>query len=404
MQFQQVTSTNSHSLGADPNFVAIPGADGILGYSNATNDGRDDDFHVKSLYDSFHSGSFAPVATASGTGAPALLSGTWITDAVQSPAIDSGNPSDAFVNEPAPNGNAINIGAYGNTEHASKSPAAYLIVRGPDGGETWVKGQQGFIRWSVNDLNAPGVTYSIDLMQQGNPTPVFNIAPAAPGTGFYAWTIPNSIVAATDYLVRVTRNDASGLVDSSNAVFAIAEPTSVFYVNDGVVEAGDWTTAVGNDSNDGLTPVTPKATIQGVLAAYDLNLGNRIRIDAGNYTLATNIVIGAQDSGVILEGFHDIAFPTRKTVINRNSISNRAIELQDADDVRIEYLEITGAGTGVYASATSDSDRLAIANSRFIANTIGVQLEATNDQATIGSSFFDGGATYARGIISVQAD
>ena len=36
-------------------------------------------------------------------------------------AVDAGNPSDDYSNEPSPNGNIINIGAYGNTPYASKS-------------------------------------------------------------------------------------------------------------------------------------------------------------------------------------------------------------------------------------------------------------------------------------------
>ena len=38
-----------------------------------------------------------------------------------SPAIDAGNPSDDYSNEPSPNGNIINMGIYGNTIYASKS-------------------------------------------------------------------------------------------------------------------------------------------------------------------------------------------------------------------------------------------------------------------------------------------
>jgi len=38
---------------------------------------------------------------------------------VGSPAVDAGNPSHAYTNEPAPNGSRINIGAYGNTTEAT---------------------------------------------------------------------------------------------------------------------------------------------------------------------------------------------------------------------------------------------------------------------------------------------
>ena len=48
--------------------------------------------------------------------------GAWVTDAVTSPAIDKADPAAAFTNEPAPNGGRANLGAYGRTGEASKSP------------------------------------------------------------------------------------------------------------------------------------------------------------------------------------------------------------------------------------------------------------------------------------------
>jgi beta propeller repeat protein/parallel beta-helix repeat protein len=47
---------------------------------------------------------------------------TWITDDVTSPCIDAGDPAGAIGMEPEPNGGIINMGAYGGTAQASKSP------------------------------------------------------------------------------------------------------------------------------------------------------------------------------------------------------------------------------------------------------------------------------------------
>ncbi|WP_370574720.1 right-handed parallel beta-helix repeat-containing protein [Methanomethylovorans sp.] len=47
----------------------------------------------------------------------------WVTDSVTSPLIDSGYLHSNFSLEPKPNGNRINIGRYGNTDEASKSPS-----------------------------------------------------------------------------------------------------------------------------------------------------------------------------------------------------------------------------------------------------------------------------------------
>ena len=45
----------------------------------------------------------------------------WVFDDVSSTCIDGGSPFSEIGDEPAPNGNRINIGAYGGTEEASKS-------------------------------------------------------------------------------------------------------------------------------------------------------------------------------------------------------------------------------------------------------------------------------------------
>jgi len=49
------------------------------------------------------------------------VSETWRIDNVTSPCIDAGNPDDPIVDEPSPNGNIVNMGAYGGTVEASKS-------------------------------------------------------------------------------------------------------------------------------------------------------------------------------------------------------------------------------------------------------------------------------------------
>ena len=53
---------------------------------------------------------------------PGLNVGGWTIDLVTSPCIDAGDPNDDYSNEPDPNGGRINMGAFGNTDQAAKSP------------------------------------------------------------------------------------------------------------------------------------------------------------------------------------------------------------------------------------------------------------------------------------------
>jgi len=95
------------NIDADPCFV-LPGYWDVNG---TPGDQRDDfwvngDYHLKSQ-----------------AGRWDANSESWIKDYVSSPCIDAGNPGCPLGDEPAPNGNRKNMGAYGGTAEASKSPA-----------------------------------------------------------------------------------------------------------------------------------------------------------------------------------------------------------------------------------------------------------------------------------------
>ncbi|HEV3341825.1 MAG TPA: right-handed parallel beta-helix repeat-containing protein, partial [Pirellulales bacterium] len=247
--WQGATITDLDSLSHDPLFVNPTGAEGVVGYVDATHDGSDDDFHEQSQIGSFHGGALAPVVAVA-TSLPVLPTATLTADASQSPLIDRGAGGDSFANEPMPNGGYINQGAYGNTPQASESPASYVLVMSPSGGEAWPKGNRFDIRWRSPDMLG---TVRIDLLEGSNPTPVLTIGTGIANSGSYSWTVPTTLTPAADYVMRVTREDAGAASGASASAFAIAPPINVYYVNDATVNPGDWTSAPGDDANDGLT-------------------------------------------------------------------------------------------------------------------------------------------------------
>ena len=89
-------SNSGMSLHKDPLFVNAP-----TSYNSPINP-KDVDFHLKSI-NGYKKDS------------------TWIIDEKNSPCIDAGDPNSDFSKEPKPNGKRINMGAYGNTNNASKS-------------------------------------------------------------------------------------------------------------------------------------------------------------------------------------------------------------------------------------------------------------------------------------------
>lgn len=89
----------------DPFFVAI----GYWDTNNTPDDPNDSVWHVGDYHLQSQAGRWDP------------NSKTWISDPVTSPCIDAGNPHSDYLLEPLPNGERINIGAYGGTQKASMS-------------------------------------------------------------------------------------------------------------------------------------------------------------------------------------------------------------------------------------------------------------------------------------------
>ncbi len=371
--WQTASLQDQNSLSQDPRFV-----------SPATGD-----FHEQSLNGSYHGGLLAPILNVA-TGLPIFPSATVTIDTAQSPVIDRGSAADAFANEPSPNGNFINLGAYGNTAQASLSPAQYVTVTRPDGGETWPAAQSFAIRWRSHDMAG---NVKIELLNNVGAV-VDTIAASTPNSGVFNWSIP-AVFPPGNYAVRVTRLDAGMQADVSNSLFNILAPVTVYYVNDGTVAVGDWTSVPGNDTNNGLSPSAPKASLQAVLNAYDLGPGDTIRIDAGTYNTTTNILLAADDSGVTIEGYHDVAFPSRQAVINRGNASggSYAIQFTGADDVTLDHLLVTGAEWGIVALAGVDSDRIHITASEIFGHTTGgIYFETSNESQQItGNQVYNAG-------------
>ncbi|NQT20746.1 MAG: right-handed parallel beta-helix repeat-containing protein, partial [Planctomycetes bacterium] len=254
-----------------------------------------------------------------------------------------------------------------------------------DGGENWPAEQTFPVRWRSHDTAG---LVNIDLMQMGNPTPVLSIAAGEANDGEFEWPIEwpisGTVTPGTNFLIRVTRTDLA-IDDSSNGTFTITDPISIYYVNDDVVHAdgNDWTTAAGDDIfNDGLTPATPKASIRAVLEAYDLGLGDIIRVDNGTYTLTANIIITNNDAGVTIEGYQLPADPARRALIDRANVSSGSyvFDLQDADDITLDHLAITGSHYGIHAGSGSDSDNVTISNCDvFATQVVGIRMLTGND-------------------------
>jgi hypothetical protein len=149
-------------------------------------------------------------------------------------------------------------------------------------------------------------------------------------------------------MVQVAAQSSS--VSGLSAVFTVTGRVTSYYVNAGTT-GGEYTTAAGNDANSGLTPATPKASIQALLAAYTLGSGDTIYVDSGTYNLTSTINLTASESGSATSSF-TITGPTGNyapAVLDRHNLNagEYVFDLQGISHVTLQNLTITGANAGV---------------------------------------------------------
>src|SRR5262249_2137781 len=138
-----------------------------------------------------------------------------------------------------------------------------------------------------------------------------------------------------------------------------------YYVNDGSTTGDQLTKAVGANANSGKDPAAPMASLYALIQAYDLDAGDVVHVDTGNYTLYRNLLLTLQDSGVTIQG------PTGSVAqldrANMNS-SSYEFELGGANDITLDHLTMTGGVVGVYGADGANSDRLTVSNCDIFGN------------------------------------
>ncbi len=97
------------------------------------------------------------------------------------------------------------------------------------------------------------------------------------GRGSFAWT-PTTQTNGSTALVRVIANSVASTTGTSTA-FPIAPAGNIYYVNDSSTTGDTYTTAIGNNANNGKTPATPMASIEAVLNTYQPGAGALIEVD-----------------------------------------------------------------------------------------------------------------------------
>ena len=281
-----------------------------------------------------------------------------------STSIDSGNPASLYDNEPAYNGNRINLGAYGNTTQAASSAQRYVRIDYPNYYADWPADAGRVILWHTYDVGTGVISgnVDIDLCEVGvGKVADIHVVPASSGS--YSWSPQDSGITPDTtrrYQIGITSVDYPGLTSLfAGRVFCTAGGSNYCYVNDGSTVGDEYCSAVGNNRNTGRTAWDPKANLLPVLRSYDLGPGETVRIDTGSYIHVRNVLISGNlslgdDEGATFTGPTD---PARKAVIDRANpyTGSTNIEINDGDYVAVRYLTLTGA---TWASGSTTAARI----------------------------------------------
>ncbi len=282
--------------------------------------------------------------------------GIWMTDLQNSPAIDAGNPGSAFGHELDPNGGRINLGAYGNTEQASKTSASPWLgtMSLNDGGA--VRGTNVVLRWLARGAGMDEETVTLQYRPDpsGGWITIVSGLPAAAGS--YTWDttqFESSLFAKWRVVLDSNPGVYYGETDNE---FSVRNDPQDFFVNNGVFH-DIYTTAPGSPANDGLTPATPKSSIQDLLDTYDTVGGDVIYVDTGTYTVGDTEIIwsrggDAEHGPMVIQGSTNLALGG--TVLRRgNTVIGRGFNVLAAH-VTLRDLSIHTAQRGVWLNSTRD--------------------------------------------------
>jgi hypothetical protein len=303
-------------------------------------------------------------------------------DSTTSPLIDLGDPWIGTGEEPLPNGYRRNLGAYGGTEQASKSPTNFWLtaLTQNDGGV--LKGSNVVLRWAAGNADGKSVT-----LQYFNGSQWTNIATGLSATyGSYAWNttaFPDSFNARW----RVVGEGDTNVWDQTDTTFPLRNQAQSFYLNDADPSDDLYCSDVGSDSNNGLTPATPMQTLQALFNLYDLEGGDTVYLDTGTYPAAADIRLiwsrsGSTNADVVIQGNTNGAV----SILTRSGLTNFPATGLDvkASRIQLNHLAIRGMDRGLLL----DSNRNVSVVGMVVGNaTTGIAVENAHGTQIRNSAF-----------------
>lgn len=160
----------------------------------------------------------------------------------------------------------------------------------------------------------------------------------------------------TTYYYRAYATNSGGFAwATATAIFSTVAAFD-YYVNNGGTSGDMYCTAIGNDSKDGRSPATPKASLQAIVDTYDLQPGDTVYIDTGTYSLNSTVLISDQDTGSAGLPVNFVGSTNNNgTIFDRGDQGQNVLEFTSAGggNVRFENLQFTGGYIGLMISGSA---------------------------------------------------
>ena len=300
-------------------------------------------YHLKSTAGHFAGGAFS--------------GGSWTTAAVNSPLIDRGDPASAYGLEPAPNGGRVNMGAYGNTDVAAKTPtvtATLPAISNPG---------VGFRSHTVANLSATltddgGQLPDVAFHYWESGTTATNTVPAGMREeGTFIWPV-GGLVSGLTYEYRVSAANGAGTAWSGVSSFSMLPVNATIYVSS------------SGDNSDASTWAT--AYTDPTVAFASAESGDTIRLAGETFAAAPGFALnyvylvdgksnlrvegGYQASGATPGSRDPAKWPT---ILKRSTGSASVLRIQNSPNIVVEGVTITGGsyfqGGGVHLSGATQS-------------------------------------------------
>ncbi len=244
-----------------------------------------------------------------------------------------------------------------------------------------------FVEWTTTGFGA-GDTLVLQISSDGGigyDTVARNLSPDLEIFRFHTTTLING----PSYRVKIFKSDDPGVFDASGHNFTVSNPITgqAYYVNDTDTSDDVYCSATGSDANDGLSPATPRLTVQRLIDDYILGPGDVVFIDTGEWIRAEReLTVTSADQGTEISPLYFAGSPNG-TVFSGNFIPDSSTRIYIDRSAHLSLSTLTLENCLASSCYLLGCNNIYIESSKFWGNSQGLYSNSSNISSLIGNVF-----------------